>query len=62
MTNPDAPQNYPGDDSNSQNENKDPKSTGPESNPCDSENLDQESESYSKDITREGHPKRPYRE
>jgi hypothetical protein len=51
MTTSDAPQNYPGDNCNSQNQNKDPKSTGPKGNPYDSENLDQESDSDSKDIT-----------
>lgn len=51
MTNSDTPENYPQDDRNFQNANTDLKSTGPKSNPYDSENLDHESDSASKDIT-----------
>ncbi|KIQ20103.1 hypothetical protein RT99_13470 [Flavobacterium sp. MEB061] len=51
MKNSDTTKNYDQDDRNSQNPNKVPKSTGPKGNPYDSENLDRESESDSKDIT-----------
>ena len=51
MTNSDTPQNYSQDDRNFQNTNTGSKSSDPNSNPYDSENLDHESDSDSKDIT-----------
>lgn len=51
MKNSDKTKNYDQDDRYSQNPNSNLKSTGPESNPYDSENLDHESGSASKDIT-----------
>jgi len=51
MKNPDAPQNYPGDHRNSQNQIKDQKSTGPKCSPYDPENPRKESQSDPKDIT-----------
>jgi hypothetical protein len=51
MKNSDTPENYPQNDHNFQNANTDPKSTVSNSNPYDSENLDHESGSASKDIT-----------
>lgn len=51
MKNSDTTKNYPGDDRNFQNTNTDPKNSDENSNPYDLENLDQESDSASKDIT-----------
>lgn len=51
MKNSHTPQNNAQDDRNFQNPNSNQKSTGSGSNPYDSENLDQESDSGSKDIT-----------
>ena len=51
MTNSDTPENYSQDDRNFQNTNTGSKSSDPNSNPYDSENLDHESDSDSKDIT-----------
>lgn len=51
MKNSDTPQNSPQDQKNFQNPDTHPQSTDDNSNPYDSENLDQESDSASKDIT-----------
>jgi hypothetical protein len=51
MKKSDTTKNYDQDDRNSQNPSTDPKSTGPDSNPYDSENLYKESQSDCKDIT-----------
>ncbi|MDW8848622.1 hypothetical protein SD960_00855 [Flavobacterium sp. MMLR14_040] len=51
MTNSDTPENYPQDDRNFQNPNTHPQSSDKDSYQYDSENLDQESGSDSKDIT-----------
>ncbi|MFB3390210.1 hypothetical protein [Flavobacterium sp. LAR06] len=51
MANSNTPENHPGDDRNFHNTDPNPKSAGPNGNPYDSENLDQESETESKDIT-----------
>lgn len=51
MLNSDTPENYGQDDKNFQNANTHPQSSDPNGNPYDSENLDHESGSESKDIT-----------
>jgi hypothetical protein len=51
MTNSDTPENYAQDEKNFQNVNMAPQGSDPNSNPYDSENLDNELDSESKDIT-----------
>jgi len=51
MKNSPTAKNYDHEDRNSQNQIKDPKSTGPKSNPYDPENPYKEPQSDSKDIT-----------